>query len=105
MLSDHHFIDVKLKSVSETVEYKTVTYCKLKNISPYNFSNDVGNTVGELDLEAMDLYQAVETFNTSLKMVLNKHATLKSHTVKVMHKQPWFDDKIKSEIILRRKKE
>ena len=105
MLLDHHFIDVKLKSVSETVEYKMVTYCKLKNISPQDFSNDMGNTLGELDLEAMDLYQAVETFNNSLKLVLNKHAPVKSCTVKVMHKQPWFDDKIKSEIILRRKKE
>ena len=105
VLLDHHFIDVKLKSVSETVEYKMVTYCKLKNISPQDFSNDMGNTLGELDLEAMDLYQAVETFNNSLKSVLNKHAPVKSCTVKVMHKQPWFDDKIKSEIILRRKKE
>ena len=96
MLLDHHFIDVKLKSVSETVEYKIVTYCKLKNISPEDFSNDVGNTLGELDLEAMDLYQAVETFNNSLKSVLNKHTPVKSHTVKVMHKQTWFDDKIKN---------
>ena len=105
MFLDHHFIDVKLKSVSETVEHKTVTYRKLKNISPQDFSNDMGNTLGKLDLEAMDLYQAVETFNNSLKSVLNKHTPVKSHTVKVMHKQPWFDDKIKSEIILRRKKE
>ena len=53
----------------------------------------------------MHLYQAVETFNNSLKSVPNKHTPVKSHTVKVVHKQPWFDDKIKSEIILRRKKE
>ena len=65
MLSDHHFIDVKLKSVGETGEHKMVTYCKLKNISPQDFSNDVGNTLSQLDLEAMDLYQAVETFNNS----------------------------------------
>ena len=105
MLLDHHFIDVMLKSASETVECERITYCKLKNISPQDFSNDVGNILGELDLEAMDLYQAVETFNNSLKSILNKHAPLKSCIVKVMHKQPWFDDKIKSEIILRRKKE
>ena len=55
MLSDHHFIDVKLKSASETVECETIIYCKLKNISPQDFSNDVGNTLGALDLEAMDL--------------------------------------------------
>ena len=105
MLSDHHFIDIMLKSASETVECERITYRKLKNISPQDFSNNVGNILGELDLEAMDLFQAVETFNNSLKSVLNKHAPVKSHIVKVMHKQPWFDDKIKSEIILRRKKE
>ena len=105
MLLDHHFIDVKLQSASETGEHKMVTYRKLKNISPQDFSNNVGNTLGKLDLEAMDLYQAVETCNNSLKLVLNKHAPVKSRIVKVMHKQPWFDDKIKSEIILRRKKE
>ena len=105
MLSDHHFIDVRLISASERVECEMITYHKLKNISPQDFSIDVGNTLGELDLEAMDIHQAVETFNNSLKLVLNKHAPVKSHTVKVMHRQPWFDDKIKSEIILRRKKE
>ena len=91
---DHHFIDVMLKSASETVECERITYSKLKNISPQDFSNDVGNILGELDLEAMDLYQPVETFNNSLKLVLNKHAPLKSCIVKVMQKQPWFDDKI-----------
>ena len=105
MLSDHHFIDVKLKSASEISECERITYRKLKNILPQDFSNDVGKILGGLDLEAMDLYQAVETFNNSLTSVLNKHAPLKSCTVKVTHKQPWFNDKIKSEIILRRKKE
>ena len=104
MLLDHHFIDVMLKSASETVDCERITYHNSKIFSPQDFSNDVGNVLGELDLEAMDLYQAVETFNNSLKSVLNKHAPVKSHTVKVTHKQPWFDDKIKSEIILRRKK-
>ena len=88
MLLDHHFIDVKLKSASEIAECEGITYCKLKNILPQDFSNDVGKILRGLDLEAMDLYQAVETFNNSLKSVLNKHAPLKSHTVKVTHKQP-----------------
>ena len=82
MLSDHHFIDVMLKSASETADCEMITYHKLKNISPQDFSNDVENVLGESDLEAMDLYQAVETFNNSLKLVLNKHAPVKSCTVK-----------------------
>ena len=56
MLSYHHFIDVMLESASKKVECERITYHKLKNISPQDFSNDVGNILGELDLEAMDLY-------------------------------------------------
>ena len=68
MLSDHHFIDVKQKSVSETVEYKMVTYCKLKNISPQDFSNDIGNTLGELDLESMGLIPGSGNFQQLSKI-------------------------------------
>ena len=41
MLSDRHFIDVKLKSAREIVVCERITYRKLKNILPQDFSNDV----------------------------------------------------------------
>ena len=37
--------------------------------------------------------------------VLDKHASIIEKKIRDRHHQPWFNDKIKNEIILRRKKE
>ena len=42
--------------------------------------------------------------NTTLAEILNKHAPLKTKTVKTIHRQPWFNDCKRCEIILRCKK-
>ena len=51
------------------------------------------------------LADIVERYNTELKGVLDKHAPVKPKTVKITHQNPWFNNKIKEEIRLRRKKE
>ena len=51
------------------------------------------------------LADKVESYNTELKGVLDKHAPVKTKTVKITHQNPSFNDKIKEEIRLRRKKE
>ena len=43
--------------------------------------------------------------NTELRNVMEKHAPEKSKYIRNTHQQPWFNDNIKSEIVLRRKKE
>ena len=47
----------------------------------------------------------VEGYNIELKGVLDKHAPEKTKIVKITHQNPWFNDKIKEEIRVRRKKE
>ena len=51
------------------------------------------------------LADKVERYNTELKGVLDRHAPVKTKTVKITYQNPWFNDKIKEEIRLRRKKE
>ena len=53
----------------------------------------------------MTVRSLVTRYNSDLKKVLDRHAPEKRRLVKVTHKQPWFTDKIHSEIILRRAKE
>ena len=48
------------------------------------------------------LADKVERYNTELKGVLDKHAPVKTKTVKITHWNPWFNDKIKEVIRLRR---
>ena len=46
-----------------------------------------------------------QVYNQKLAEILDKHAPLKSKTFKITHIQPWFNDKIKMEIPLRRRLE
>ena len=48
----------------------------------------------------------VDIYNVKLSEVLDKHAPHKTKAVKISHHcQPWFNDFIKEQIVLRRKKE
>ena len=53
--------------------------------------------------EELDLHHLVEVYNQNLAEILDIHAPLKSKTLKITHIQPWFNDKIKREILLGRR--
>ena len=55
--------------------------------------------------EKLDLHHLDEVYNQKLAEILDKHAPLKSKTLKITHIQPWFDDKIRMEKLLRRRLE
>ena len=52
-----------------------------------------------------DLQDLVTAYNSVLLSTLDTHAPLKIKRAKKVHKQLWFSDRIKKEIILRHKKE
>ena len=53
----------------------------------------------------LDLHHLVEVYNQKLSEILDKHAALKSKTLKITYIQHWFNDKIKMEILLCRRLE
>ena len=55
--------------------------------------------------EELELYHLVEVYNQNLAEILDIHAPPKSKTPKITHTLPWFNDKIKMEILLRRRLE
>ena len=55
--------------------------------------------------EELDLHHLVEVYDQNLAEILDIHAPLKSKTLKITHIQPWFKNKIKREILLRRRLE
>ena len=55
--------------------------------------------------EKLDLHHLVEVYSQNLVEIVDRHAPLKSKTLKITHIQPWFNDKIKMEILLRRSPE
>ena len=52
-----------------------------------------------------NLQDLVTSYTSTLSPTLDTHAHLKTKMVKKAHKQPWFNDRIRDEIILRCKKE
>ena len=80
-----------------------VTYRKIKAIDLEAFKQDL-----ELVLSIQhqgNINEAVNFYNDKVKHVLDTHAPEKTKVVKRSHNQPWFNDTIKQEIILRRHKE
>ena len=104
MLSDHNFIDCSLHIEKPKPQTKTVTYRKLKNIDIKRLDGDMGEALVAAN-NCSDLAALVDMYNVKLSAVLDNHAPQKTKAVKISHCQPWFNDFIKGQIVLRRKKE
>ena len=104
LISDHHFIHAHLNICKNKPKVKDVAYRKYKQIDKTAFKEDLQSTL-EVEQATSDLRSLVARYNSDLKEVLDRHAPEKRKLVKVTHKQPWFTDKIHSEIILQRAKE
>ena len=80
-----------------------ITYRKLKNIDSRQLSRDITETLPQSKTGSVS--HLVDYYNTSMRSLLDKHAPEKTKVIKQSHNQPWFNNTIKSEIVLRRKKE
>ena len=105
-LSDHCFIHCKLNIAKKQPVPDTITFRKIKSIDHNNFTSDL---TAALDKIREDQNQRLDTlmtnYNMEVKCTLNNHAPEKTKKGKKVHNQPWFNDKIKQEIILRHYKE
>ena len=102
--SDHCFINALLDLDRPTPKPKTVSYRKLKGINTIEFNKDIMDAFLSWD-QPSSLSDHVQSHNTILSDVLDKHAPEKTKHIHDTHHQPWFDDQIKAEIILHCKKE
>ena len=98
----HCFIDATLHVNRAEPLMKHIKFCKVKNISSAQFHSDLRDCLEDL-LEQLD--DQVKQYNTKLCKVLHKHAPIIEKKIRDSHHQPWFNDRIKNKIVLRRKKE
>ena len=103
MLSDHCFTHAKIRTTRNPPKTEEITYRKLKNIDSRQLSRDITETLPRTKTGSVS--QLVDYYNTSMQSLLDKHAPEKTKVIRQSHNQPWFNDTIKSEIVLRRKKE
>ena len=66
--------------------------------------SDVRNYCTDQDQER-SLEELLTHYNEMLLGTLNKHAPLHENKCKITHRQPWFNDRIKQELVLRRRLE
>ena len=52
-----------------------------------------------------DVTTLVQQYNDGMAEIMDKHAPIKTKKIKIKHHQPWFNDRLKSEIKSRRWKE
>ena len=105
-LSDHCFVHSTLDIITPKPKECVLTFRKLKSIDHLAQKSDIEESLSKIGLRnSIDVQQLVGSYNTILSELLEKHALLWTKKVKQSHRQPWFDDRIRREIILRRKKE
>ena len=102
-LSDHCFIHCQLTIIKNPPKTESVTYRKIKAIDLDAFKQDLELALSNQHHGNID--EAINFYNDKVKCVLDVHAPEKTKVVKRSHNQPWFNDSIKQEIILRRCKE
>ena len=106
MLSNHNFVHSLINLTKPRAPKQEVTYRKLKNKDHSKIYQDLSDIVQQsTHLHNPSLDELVSFYNDNLKKLLDQHAPLKIKLLMISHLQPWFNEKIKAEIILRRHKE
>ena len=81
-----------------------VQFRKMKSIDQKKFCEDLRISLQRTE-SVEDLQDLVAAYNSVLLSTLDTHAPLKRKRAMKVKKQPWFNDRIKKEIMLRHKKE
>ena len=100
MITDHSLILINLKATKPKQTRKTKSVRKIKAI-------DIGKLCSDLQSTSVitDLNDLVNDLHRSLASLLDTHAPLRSCSIPNCTPVPWFNDKIKTAKIERRKEE
>jgi len=92
-ISDHNAILVTLNTGKDHPPRKYIETRKLRDIQFASLDDDIASSVLSTALPD-DVDDAVESYNTVLTELLNKHAPLKTHHVVDRVIQPWMNEEI-----------
>jgi exonuclease III len=93
MISDHTLITCQVKHPKPIPMQATVMTRKLRSICIEDFRQDVTKSLPVCD-DLSDVRTLVSDYNQVLESTLDKHAPLKTKTITLRPKQPWFTDKL-----------
>ena len=92
MLSDHYNILFDINMSKPPRMKKSIT--KTKSIKVNDFRNDVKHSVNQIDL-SNNLDNLVNSYQTNLQDILDKHAPKQTKLVTIRDKTPWTTEEIR----------
>ncbi|XP_041453152.1 uncharacterized protein LOC121406196 [Lytechinus variegatus] len=97
MPSDHAAIMFTAALARPPASRQQVRHRMLRSIDYEQFSRDIeGNFSNIGDLDDLDLAQKVDTYNSTLKAALDKHAAISSRSIQLRPHAPWYDESLKA---------
>ena len=102
-ISHHYLVDFTIEINPEIKTYKVISHRNLNHIDSEKFKCDISN---KLHLSALATFGENTTmYNEVLWEALNIHAPIKTRSIKLVQKAPWFDGEYSHFRRLRRKAE
>ena len=102
-ISDHKTVCIDLDLPKPTVHKTTFSCRQLKKINISEFNKDIAAAFS--NVENLDLDSLVKFFNSTMTLILDKHAPLKTVPVTPRNKNPWFTPNLLTERRKRRQLE
>ena len=100
MVSDHMFVRYRVNMPRPSLEARTISYKKLKQIDNSAFGTKLKDLVNGL-LSINDINQLVGEYSTELRQLMDMYAPIK--TIVVRPPGAWFDDELNTLKSQRRK--
>ena len=96
-ISDHLGIKVQLSINKPSSTNKLITYRKVNDINVDNFRSDLleCDLISNLD-HFDDLGELVDKYNSSLEMLLEKHAPMKEKIIKIRESAIWYNSALRA---------
>ena len=95
-ISDHFAVHCNLALAKPPLERKTISFRKTRSIDFDKLRNELCNSSLILD-RSPDLDALVEQFNTTLSKLVDVYAPVKTKTVTVRPRSPWYTGEIASQ--------
>ena len=98
LFSDHHWVFFNISRSTSLHHVEVVTYRKTKLISTDVFADDISRELDQLDDDNLDLEPCLALYNSTLMMILDRHAPIKKKSVPNWKQVPWLTEAIREEI-------
>ena len=95
--SDHCLIKTTLDISKPLTKIEQISYRPLKKINLHKFKDEIlKSELFSCNFNSLDINEIVDIYNSTLLNLLNRHAPLKTITIKKKENSPWYSDSLRN---------